>query len=400
MPDDSTKTLGANEPNTVDSVGDSSSAIEGTASAGTIIAPSSADVTPAPEVKRIAVQDQSDEPAPVAEASTLTPVPAPIDNEPTSIPAPPPAPLPPSPAPPEAPEPAVAEAKSSLPDIGKVPQFGELQPKVDSHPLFSGVSAPPPKKPHKLLRRTSLLLVCLLVILVALYLVIDAGLVRGASHLPFHIFKQDTVAIAPTITPTQTAKTTTDPYAGWHTYASNSLNFKFQYPSNWTVQQSPHPLAACSGSLYTVIKAPDSEVKDAAKALNDTNYSAFVVSLNNVTSSTTQCPTGGITDYTGTPAAAASNTIGKGLLKSDSISWLGSDINNDGKTSLSTLTTSAYTKDQKLSEKGTVSLGGKDYQISLVLTGDNTADTYLPSQFVGTQLYTNSLAILESFASQ
>src|SRR5579871_6393893 len=66
----------------------------------------------------------------------------------------------------------------------EVPRFGELQPKVDAHPLFSGTKEPTPKK-RRWWKRTLAPLLALIVLLIILYLAIDAGLVKGYSHLPF-----------------------------------------------------------------------------------------------------------------------------------------------------------------------------------------------------------------------
>lgn len=125
-------------------------------------------------------------------------------------------------------------------DFTNVPKFGELQPKIDAHPLFSGHSE------HRVkVRRVPRFvwpLVILLIIIVALYLAVDDGIIRGYSHLPFHILKQKTLAAdTPVITPSQTqaststnsAPTSTDPYAGWKTYEDNFVSFK--YPTTWSV---------------------------------------------------------------------------------------------------------------------------------------------------------------------
>lgn len=128
------------------------------------------------------------------------------------------------------------------PDFTNVPKFGELQPKIDAHPLFSGRSE------HRVkVRRVPRFvwpLVILLIIIVALYLAVDDGIIRGYSHLPFHILKQKAAASdTPVITPSQTqtstnsstnsAPTTTDPYASWKIYEDNFVSFK--YPTTWSV---------------------------------------------------------------------------------------------------------------------------------------------------------------------
>lgn len=82
-------------------------------------------------------------------------------------------------------------------DFSNIPKFGELQPKIDAHPLFSGTKEERIKV-RKLPFMVKVLLI-LIILFVAAYLVIDSGLVRGASHLPFHIFKQTQALSAPAI---------------------------------------------------------------------------------------------------------------------------------------------------------------------------------------------------------
>lgn len=127
-------------------------------------------------------------------------------------------------------------------DFSNVPKFGELQPKIDAHPLFSG------RKEHRVkirrLPRFVAPLVALLVIIAGLYLAVDAGFVRGYSHLPFHILKQKTVASSvPTISSQQpsaaaasSAPLPADPYAGWKTYSDSFVSFK--YPLTWSVSNA------------------------------------------------------------------------------------------------------------------------------------------------------------------
>lgn len=109
----------------------------------------------------------------------------------------------------------------------EVPKFGALQSKIDSHPLFSGATEQPPKKPRGLIGKLLWILAILLVIGATIYVIIDSGAVNTNINLPFHIFKQATTTTTPTITTT----TTSDPYAGWASYSDNLVSFK--YPSSW-----------------------------------------------------------------------------------------------------------------------------------------------------------------------
>ena len=134
-------------------------------------------------------------------------------------------------------EPPVQPTPPPADDMQNIPRFGELQPKIDSHPLFSGTPDSAPKKPRRWLRRLTWIFSTLLVLLIAAYLLIDSGVVRGASHLPFHIFKQPVAATTtPTITPVAT-----NPYAGWKTYTDSGTSLSpgseisLKYPTDWQV---------------------------------------------------------------------------------------------------------------------------------------------------------------------
>ena len=220
---------------------------------GTIITPTNtvSGATPTPGVS-IPVLDQSapsENIAPPAAPAAAEPAPTLPPAEP-SLPAP--EPLPPAPAPPAGPfQPTIPPAEvpiATLPVVPKepmvpppapgspagVPEFGHLQPKVDAHPLFSGAKSAPPKRPRS--RRWLWASGSLLALIILAYLAIDSGLVSGASHLPFHVFKQDAVATAPVIpsTPAPAKTAVTDPYAGWKTYCDSVNKECLKYPSDWT----------------------------------------------------------------------------------------------------------------------------------------------------------------------
>ncbi len=205
----------------------------------------------APIGKRITITD-GDAPAPTAAAVPAQPAPEP--------PKPSEAPIAPVMAAPISPEPTTSQparpsnvqmtgAITSPPRPGDVPKFGELQPKIDAHPLFSGAKEPAPKRPRRGMRKLAWLIGFLLAVIIALYLLVDAGVVKGASHLPFHVFKQPVAATAPVITPSATSSTTADPYAGWKTYSSKYVTFNFKYPNDWAIKAGPNTDSASQEAI-------------------------------------------------------------------------------------------------------------------------------------------------------
>jgi len=175
----------------------------------TVITPGQTTSPPGPATKKIAVTD-GDMPAPAAppaEPVSETPLPTPTPELPPSpsAPVPPAGPLlanqPPAPEPPIPGPVQMTGAITSPPRPGDVPKFGELQPKIDAHPLFSGAKEPAPKRPRRGLKKLAWLVGILLAIAIALYLLVDSGVIKGASHLPFHVFKQPVATIIPAISP-------------------------------------------------------------------------------------------------------------------------------------------------------------------------------------------------------
>jgi hypothetical protein len=81
-------------------------------------------------------------------------------------------------------------------------------------------------------------LLVLLLLLIGAYLAIDSGLVRGYSHLPFHIFKQKTAATtssppAPAQPNNQPAANAPSIPAGFKDYQLSGTNLTFAAPLSW-----------------------------------------------------------------------------------------------------------------------------------------------------------------------
>ena len=202
----------------------------------TVITPGQTAPPPGPAAKKIAITD-GDAPAPAVRPVVPMPETPPAAPVPNPMPSPPAGPLlanrPPAPKPP-APGPVqMTGAITSPPRPGDVPKFGELQPKIDAHPLFSGAKEPAPKRPRRGLKKLAWLVGFLLAVVIVLYLLVDAGVIKGASHLPFHIFKQPVATTTPVITPA-----TTNPYAGWKSDCDSQAKTCFYYPSTWTAKPS------------------------------------------------------------------------------------------------------------------------------------------------------------------
>lgn len=195
-----------------------------------IAAPQAEPVQPPAEIQPVFAHPESVEAQPVQAEPPIQPAQPPLDQI----------------TPPETTPPSEAVSDN-------IPHFGEMQPKVDAHPLFSGATEPPPAR-KGLLKKTLWPVMALVVAVTILYLVVDAGLIKGYSHLPFHFFKAPVSSTTPTIAPvaqtTQTttpvASTTVDPYTGWKTYSKNGYEFK--YPSDWVL---------VDGQSFGTVNSPD-----------------------------------------------------------------------------------------------------------------------------------------------
>ncbi len=87
-------------------------------------------------------------------------------------------------------------------------------------------------------------LLVVLILLIAAYLAIDSGLVRGYSHLPFHIFKPKTTATTgsrpeePSQTSNQPAASAPATPAGFKVYQLSGTNMTFAAPLAWGAPSS------------------------------------------------------------------------------------------------------------------------------------------------------------------
>ncbi|HEU5005287.1 MAG TPA: hypothetical protein VFT49_04395 [Candidatus Saccharimonadales bacterium] len=182
---------------------------------------------------------------------------------------------------------APSTVSPSLPGVNgtsfdNIPKFGELQPKIDAHPLFSG------SKDHRVkVRRTPRFawpLATLLVLIVVGYLAVDAGVVRGYSHLPFHFFKEKQVADTPAITPPATTasasqtQASTDPYADWLSYHSTAFGYSFKFPKEF-VSFTAQKTADANITSTFVSTSPSSAVDGAQGPITLTDYKTATVAI-------------------------------------------------------------------------------------------------------------------------
>ncbi len=123
-------------------------------------------------------------------------------------------------------------AKESHPPnthYSKAPQLESVTPPADqdSQPAVTGADIKPLAIPAEHRRKDiwRWLLIFLVILLVGLYLLIDAGLIASKINLPFHIFKQE---LPPVYTPASSQTT-----ASLASYEAKDFGFKFAYPSGW-----------------------------------------------------------------------------------------------------------------------------------------------------------------------
>lgn len=121
-------------------------------------------------------------------------------------------------------EPPLQEMAADIP-APEVPRFGTLHPKAAAHPLFSGSKEVVPKN-RRWIKRTLAPILALLIVLAILYLAMDAGLVKGYSHLPFHFFKAPASTTNPAISPVNGTKATKEPASSsWSMFTSRDGSF-------------------------------------------------------------------------------------------------------------------------------------------------------------------------------
>ncbi len=317
--------------------------------------------------------------------------------QPSADPMPPPQPMPPADVDPE-----------------NIPKFGELQPKVDEHPLFSGTKDPTPKK-KSLLRKTLWPVLALLLAGILLYLAVDSGLVKGYSHLPFHFFQAPVTATAPAITPAKTATTTTpittDPYAGWKTYTGTSFNFK--YPADWNAKAGNFGQDNAVWGTAVYINPNTVPTNIGAFVNPPASYSktnSYTVTIKEFSISTSQylSYSGGIGYNQPTPYnyLKTSGQVSSGLFKGKYLTFLSQlNVIKNIPNKLPTqglVTNQVYDgSNGAMSEQGFVVVNGKTYQITVDSTDDSTGNGYPSilnmSAYTGTDLYKDTVLVLQSF---
>jgi len=325
-----------------------------------------------------------------------------------------PVPVAPAPPPEVAAEPTEAVAETNI------PKFGELQPKVDAHPLFSGQQEPPPKRSRRGLRKLSWGLGSLLALALVAYLLIDSGVVRGASHLPFHVFKQPVAVTAPVITPQKiTASTTsTDPYAGWKAYtSSNTLGLNAKYPSDWSVTEKAAS-SQCSGAIETFFVPPANELHSALTTLGvqyvppsttntgGTTGSSYTFLITKAGALSAKCGTSngdnGTYDWKGTKLGYINSLemVSSGIFKGSWLTFIATAGAGTAPTQ-ALLTSQSYKQAQQLTDSGIVTVAGAQYQINVGLStafAQNSESVAVdPLIFQTTDLYKHTLLIINSF---
>ncbi len=246
------------------------------------------------------------------------------------------------------------------------------------------------------------ILLGLLGILIALYLLVDAGVIKGASHLPFHIFKQKTaVVITDTTTGDQslaTTPTTTTPSvpAGWKSYKNSKLGLSVYHPASW-IEAS---ISSCSGGTLVNLSPPKSEIPTdttimkSAAGTTATGYSVHLVRIGTKTSAT--CGSAADkNDFSTYTSLGSPNQLNDGVAKGN---WLTFEALESGKTNADgmVMTSTSYESGNKIGEEAILIVGANKYQVTLAGIGGQNVATLNPVKFASTQLYKDSLAILET----
>lgn len=139
-------------------------------------------------------------------------------------------------------QPAPSTVTPALPGAVGYPAFGELQAKVDAHPLFSGQTEGRVKVRRRF-PRFALPAIGLIVFAALAFLFVSSS--AGESYLPFHILKQSSATqpvIAPVKVVTNPVVTTPvslvpDSYNGWNTNCVKALKACIKTPPDWVANQ-------------------------------------------------------------------------------------------------------------------------------------------------------------------
>jgi hypothetical protein len=226
-----------------------------------------------------------------------------------------------------------------------------------------------------------------LLILVVLLVLGGAG-----AYVYHHDHKAKTpTAQSSTTTPTKTSTTnaaTTNPYVGWSTYAVGTTGLIFKYPADWTVSDTPQ----CDGAHSYAVYAPPSEVSVVGGAVS--SYGIAVIA--GAEPATASCaPTLSSLQGVVVGAQSQSQVIENGVLKGKDMLMNGDSAGTNGLHVLN----SSYSAGQKIGESGLLTVNGTPFQISAGFSDGQDIGEAATSNFVSSQLYKDTLNILNSFST-
>lgn len=184
--------------------------------------------------------------------------------------------------------------------------------------------------------------------------------------------------------------TPVDPYAGWKTGTLGSTGLSLKYPSDWTMTDT----AACDGAHLYTVDAPSSEVQQSALA-GVSRYGLTVITNAEVSGTAKCAPSASSLAGVALSAKSQSVLIDKGVLKGK---YAVVDSDSNGISGISVLN-SAYGPTQKLTETGVISAGNASLQVTSSLSAGQNPATASVSGFQSSQLYKDTLSILDSLTA-
>lgn len=230
-------------------------------------------------------------------------------------------------------------------------------------------------------------LVGVLIVVVALAVV--AG---GGAYVYHKNHNTKTPANATTPHTSTSGKTSTilDPYAGWKTFALAATKLALKYPQAWTIEDTPQ----CDGATTYTINAPATEIQQAG--LTSISSYGLAVTVNVEVAGTPTCaPSAASREGVTLGSQSQSQIVSAGALKGKYVV-----VNGDsGGTSGIDLFDHSYKPTQKIAESGLLVVNGTNIQVTSALVAGQNPASIDTSSFVSSQLYKDTVSILNSFSS-
>lgn len=224
---------------------------------------------------------------------------------------------------------------------------------------------------------------------------------KQASDKNYAVAANTTIPTYKKKTSTANTAATNNPYAGWNTYTVASTGLTFKYPADWTMRSN----TLCTTSSYIYhLEPPESELSTVSVSPGNGPVTGYDLDVTVGTTTSTSAGCNPISSHQGIVLGAQSNSqvIKSGALQGK-YAVVNSNIEGDGTDSANGIGVynSNYSPGEKVAETGQLTLPGTPVlQVTSGLVAGQDIGAVPTSNFINSQLYKDTLSIVNSFSTK